>query len=83
MRATIPEIVTAPPLGGDWAENADVIQASPISVFDTPPEQRRILTGFKHIDEKIIIGPHGRVSFIGILAGANRAKSGLLLSVTL
>ncbi|HEX3682229.1 MAG TPA: hypothetical protein VHU83_06770 [Bryobacteraceae bacterium] len=66
------------PLGGDWAENADHIEASLLAALETP-EQRRILTGYQKIDEQIVIGPTEEIRFVGILGYTNHGKSSFML----
>lgn len=67
--------------GGDLVENITVVNNEVDAYLDVETAASyRIKTGFKHIDDKTLIGPkHQR--WIGILGYLNHGKSGFLMSM--
>lgn len=68
------------PIQGEWLENLDHVEKSLLDVLHQP-EQRRILTGFRAIDNSVVIGPTESIRFIGILGYTNHNKSSVLLTM--
>jgi hypothetical protein len=67
------------PLDGDWVKNLDHVEDELLKVIDDG-EKNRILTGFRHIDDVVTIGP-GHTSYIGILGRTNHGKTAYLLTM--
>jgi KaiC/GvpD/RAD55 family RecA-like ATPase len=66
-------------LDGGWLEHTPEISKMLDDQLDNP-EQYRIYTGFKTIDENVVIGPKNQ-KWIGILGYTNHGKTAFLLSL--
>ena len=72
-------VKTPPDVGGELVENMDVVSKYIDSyiIGDT----KRVYTGFKHIDQKTLIGKKQPNHWIGILGYTHHGKSLLLMSM--